>query len=407
VTVRSGCKTGTRQNALSVYISIPESKRELACGILAHSESGYFRFSYDADFPERSRRFALGPHYFNLPESASWCEHPPHVLLDTEAGAWGQKIQIHAELPLSELTLKFPPATERIGAITFGVPEERVSAPDLHLDLEACLALSQRMETCPSPEYAQALAPVTAGVNGSRPKALVQANCGEYAIAKFPSPSDAWPVINCEFLGMRLAQAAGLTTSNVRLIDVNGSDVLLIDRFDVIVNGAGRKKRHIFSALTALQLLDWEARYAGYPEFADFLSRYSHTPKDDCRELYARMVLNMLVGNTDDHARNHAVFWDGSSCRLTPVYDVVMFPRVGTVSSQAMIVGKEGTISSRQNSLSECHRFGLTSREASEIHDQLAEAVSSHWERAADEAKLPKRYREQLKRQIADRCHDK
>lgn len=386
-----------RMETLPVFVSNIETGSELACGTLARSKSGYFRFSYDPGFINGSRNFTLSPHDLNTAVTALWREHLPYVLLDAEVGAWGQKVLIHAEALPSDLVLKFFPVHERIGAITFGLPEERAATSTLHSDLETCLTLTQRVDICPQAADAQALVSLTAGIGGSRPKAMVELNPGELAIAKFPAPNDAWPVVNSEFLGMRLAQLAGLRTAEVRLVDVNGLDVLLVDRFDVTANHSMRQKRHMFSALTALRLLDWEARYASYPDFADFLFMYSHAPKDDCRELYARMVLNMMIGNTDDHARNHAVFWDGAGCRLTPAYDIVVFPRAGTISSQAMIVGKKGSIANKHNSLSECHRFGLTTQEARDIHDRIAETVSAHWKQIADEARLPGRYQEKLK----------
>jgi len=37
---------------------------------------------------------------------------------------------------------------------------------------------------------------------------------------------------------------------------------------------------------------------------------------------HGSMVFNILMGNTDDHARNHACFWDGEFLDLTPAYDV-------------------------------------------------------------------------------------
>ncbi|NEK55220.1 type II toxin-antitoxin system HipA family toxin, partial [Rhizobium leguminosarum] len=38
---------------------------------------------------------------------------------------------------------------------------------------------------------------------------------------------------------------------------------------------------------------------------------------DTLKELYGRICFNVLCGNTDDHARNHAAFWDGRMLTLT------------------------------------------------------------------------------------------
>ncbi|WP_163018965.1 HipA domain-containing protein, partial [Pseudomonas viridiflava] len=59
-------------------------------------------------------------------------------------------------------------------------------------------------------------------------------------------------------------------------------------------------------------------------------------PKHDLRELFSRLVFNILCSNTDDHGRNHAAFFDGKSYRLTPAYDICPQVRTGTEASQAM-----------------------------------------------------------------------
>jgi len=55
---------------------------------------------------------------------------------------------------------------------------------------------------------------------------------------------------------------------------------------------------------------------------ADIIRARFSNPQATLHELFARMVFNVLVGNTDDHARNHAAFWDGEWLALTPAYDI-------------------------------------------------------------------------------------
>jgi serine/threonine-protein kinase HipA len=42
--------------------------------------------------------------------------------------------------------------------------------------------------------------------------------------------------------------------------------------------------------------------------------------------VFERIVFNIVIGNTDDHARNHAAFWDGTHLDLTPAYDLCPQP---------------------------------------------------------------------------------
>ena len=82
------------------------------------------------------------------------------------------------------------------------------------------------------------------------------------------------------------------------------------------------------------------ARYASYPAVAEALRQRAADPKGDQRELWTRMLFNILVENTDEHARNHACFWDGTAARLTPAYDIDPrpAPRLGREANQAMAV---------------------------------------------------------------------
>ena len=60
--------------------------------------------------------------------------------------------------------------------------------------------------------------------------------------------------------------------------------------------------------------------------------------------------MNILVGNTDDHARNHAAFWNGAQLSLTPAYDICPQQRSGRERNQALgIHGNE-----RRSQLAAC-----------------------------------------------------
>lgn len=191
---------------------------------------------------------------------------------------------------------------------------------------------------------------------------------------------------------MKLAAAVGINVAGVQLQEVDGKDVLLVERFDRMPVEGGVARRHFFSALTALGLSELQARDASYADFADFLAKWSADPRADCHELYRRMILNMVIGNTDDHARNHAVFWDGSRCRLTPAYDVCVLKRVGEIGTQAMLIGADGNYANFNNALSVCKRFLLDEDEAQRIHDQVCEVVAQHWKAIAHDAGLEKRW---------------
>lgn len=90
------------------------------------------------------------------------------------------------------------------------------------------------------------------------------------------------------------------------------------------------------SALTPLGLDERMARYASDEDLAEVVRLRFDRPNETLRELFGRLVFHVLCGNTDDHARNHAAFWDGARLSLTPAYDLCPQNRTGNVAGQAM-----------------------------------------------------------------------
>lgn len=88
-------------------------------------------------------------------------------------------------------------------------------------------------------------------------------------------------------------------------------DVLLIERLDRMRSDGGWRRRAMVSALTLLELDEMMAAYASYEKLAEIIRHRFIDAKRTLRELFSRIVFNILCGNTDDHARNHAAFWDG------------------------------------------------------------------------------------------------
>jgi serine/threonine-protein kinase HipA len=104
----------------------------------------------------------------------------------------------------------------------------------------------------------------------------------------------------------------------------------------------------------------------------------------------------VLTGNTDDHARNHAAFWDGSRLTLTPAYDICPQPRTGNEATQAMLISGEDRMSRISSCLAAAHHFLLSTEEALQIARQQAEVIATHWNAVCEEARLTKTDRKLL-----------
>src|SRR5262249_28745027 len=82
------------------------------------------------------------------------------------------------------------------------------------------------------------------------------------------------------------------------------------------------QRRLYASAMTLLSRNDGDE--ASYVEIAQALQDHGdpETIERDLAELYRRLVFNVIVGNRDDHLRNHGVSRTSRGWRLAPAFDV-------------------------------------------------------------------------------------
>jgi len=172
--------------------------------------------------------------------------------------------------------------------------------------------------------------------------------------------------------------------------------VLLVERFDRPGNG---QRHHLVSALTILGLDEFTgARYGSYALLADDVRRSFTHPAATLRELFSRIVFNILVGNTDDHPRNHAAFVNAdSSLTLTPAYDICPQPRSVPQANQAMAIGRGGERSSQLSTcLAACEVYLLETVQAQSIIDAQIDVIQTQWRDVADIVGLTELDRQQL-----------
>ncbi|MFZ4603862.1 MAG: type II toxin-antitoxin system HipA family toxin, partial [Caulobacterales bacterium] len=252
----------------------------------------------------------------------------PGCIRDASPDAWGRRVIINRKLGLSgaaaaaveldELTYLLESGSDRVGALDFQTsPTAYVARQSTDASLEDLMGASRDVEQgVPlAPALALALQHGTA-LGGARPKALIT-NGAQKFIAKFSASNDLYSVVKAEFIAMRLAAACGLRVAAVALGSALGKDVLFVERFDRVASAAGDfTRRAMVSALTLLELDEMMAAHASYQDLAEIVRHRFAEPKQTLRELFGRLVFNILCGNTDDHARNHAAFWDGAELRL-------------------------------------------------------------------------------------------
>jgi serine/threonine-protein kinase HipA len=319
----------------------------------------------------------------------------PGCIADAGPDAWGQRVILNRLIDRPEaettdlglLTYLTESGSDRIGALDFQTsPTEYVPRAMDHATLDELAESAERVEKeIPlSPELDQALLHGSS-VGGARPKALL--GDGEATlIAKFSSTTDTYPVVKGEFLAMELARRAGLEVAPVRLTKAHGRDALLVERFD---RPGGGRRRVMISALTMLGLDEAGARYASYADLADLIRARFTEPRATLRELFSRIVFNILCSNNDDHPRNHAAFWDGEALTLTPAYDVCPQLRSGGETAQIMAIGRDGWRMSQVGGCVErASVYQLSEAEAREIVDRQIETIEGQWDEVCDLAEL-------------------
>lgn len=391
-------------NAHQVYVWIwlPDQTEPILAGQLL-KQGQLHSFIYSRRYRDNPRAIALSP--LELPlKSGSFTPQGLNTLAsclrDAAPDAWGRRV-LHYQYPqgvMDELDYLLLSGSDRIGALDFQasntVYEPRHSpSPPLEDLLFAAQLVDQRRPL--PPELDRALLHGTS-VGGARPKALVQDAHSSY-IAKFSASTDSYDLVKAEYIAMQLAQKVGLQVANTQLASVLGKDVLLVERFDRVHSCSSVTRRLILSGLSLLGLNEMEARYASYLDLADLIRRQFAHPMQALHELFQRLIFNILIGNTDDHARNHAAFWDGRELSLTPAYDLCPQLRSGFEAAQAMqIGGVQGNLSTLNNALTVCHHFQLSQDEAQQLIEQQLSVIQAHWENLCEQAGLAETERNRL-----------
>jgi serine/threonine-protein kinase HipA len=352
-------------------------------------------FEYDASWLKHAQKFSLGP---SLPLT-SGKHHSDKGLFgafsDPAPDRWGQKLMRRFELesaqaegraPRTLLGSDFLAGVDdeiRLGALRFKRPgDDQFLAhtgrpvPPL-LELRELLSATDRIEKgkARKKDIQLVLAP-GGSLGGARPKATIR-DREKLLVAKFPSPTDQWPVIPWEAVVLNLAEKAGVSVSPHRIVRIGAKMVLLTERFD---REAGDKRLPYMSAMTALSAQDHEDR--SYLEILEVLRRDGAYPAQDARQLWRRMAFNVLVSNTDDHLRNHGFLWAGQGWRLSPAFDMNPAPPIVGARVHALALNELDHTASIDTVMSIAADFGLSASEAMRIAGEIA-ASASTWRSAA------------------------
>lgn len=270
----------------------------------------------------------------------------PPFLADSLPDAWGNQvfecwcrqngIRNQEITPLEILSFI---GKRGMGALEF-IPESSGIRKSERLNLKALTDLahkifSERENVRILPDESltmQSLIAVGTSAGGRQPKAVIAINPNsgeirsgqiaeqkgfEYCILKFGDPMRSSAEL--EMVYYRMAVAAGISMMPSRIIEVEGQRHFITHRFD---RDNGRK-------------LHMQTLAALYPDADSYeklmmVCRKMRMPESTQKEIFRRMVFNILANNTDDHNKNFSFLMDESGCwRLSPAYDMTYIFNVG------------------------------------------------------------------------------
>jgi len=355
-------------------------------------------FRYTDTYLDHPHAFALDPiqlplqkHEINLMCAGGM----PGILDDYLPDDWGRKVltklafyqekhQLNAHSAIDVLTHL---SNSRIGAIQWvkvGAQPEYAQGCDIkHLTsaetaaqfVDDAQAITENIDEM-SLLY---LANAGSGVGGARPKALLY----EKYLAKFNRLArDDYNNAKVELACLRMAQAAGLNVFLGHIqAGVNKRDVLLLNRFDIVLDEQQRSTRQHLITINALLKNTQTQRDRGgvfrYDDIADVVRMHSIDIETDLKQLLRLMLFNRCINNTDDHERNSSLINNGQGYCLSPAYDLVpslvtdIYPVAGYQYSHRPPTPREAMTQGKV--------FGLPKTQVKQIAEQVIDAVGQ-WE---------------------------
>lgn len=361
----------------------------LAAHLEVHASQG--RFCYEQSHIDTPNARALDPIQLRFSRKSSGMAvlkdgGLPGVVSDAMPAGYGAD-RLHArhdrQLTPLELLELGPP--DGVGAIEVCHDIARKLAWQPHTLDELRAHIQELEDTAPASRAIRRMQDDdTTSAGGERPKLTLQ-HQGKLWLAKLQDRGDAPHLPAREFAVMRMAAELGLQVPEVRFEMHAGREVFLVERFDRAGNPL-RPQRHLFaSAHTVLGLdsrtLPGDARRS-YLVLADHMRRWISDEaacQQDLHELWRRMAYNALVGNRDDHPRNHGLLHDGTGWRLSKAFDITPLPTF--TGLLAMNVSADGSqICSAHSLLSSAPHFGMSLRDASTWLGNAAVHVAQQWE---------------------------
>nr|WP_315596220.1 HipA domain-containing protein [uncultured Cupriavidus sp.] len=394
-----------------VHLDAPElGVNQLVGKLYRHATRTDFppAFEYDQAWLKGEFRFALDPR-LELYRSE---QHPPAdapafgVFMDSAPDRWGRVLMERREAAAAERDQRQMRTFHemdfllgvfdhtRMGGLRFCEPggvflDNHLKAAPPATDLKELAHISRRIEE-PGveklPEYERWLAMLIApgtSLGGARPKANFTDDDKRLWIAKFPAKDDRYDVGGWEYLMHVLSRKAGIVVPEARLEHLTSNyGTFCSSRFDRVDGG----RRMYASAMTLLERRDGQGE-GSYLDLVEFISDHGaqgHVDAD-LAQLFRRVLFNILVGNRDDHLRNHGFIRETTGWRLSPVFDV----NPNTAKQEhALAIDSNNAAPNIGVAMEQAELYRLSAQNAQAVLDEVKGAIAG-WRKEAEKLRLP------------------
>lgn len=183
-----------------------------------------------------------------------------------------------------------------------------------------------------------------------------------------------------EYAYYLMALDSGIDMMECRILSKDGLNHFMTKRFDRI-NG---KKIHV-QTLAAIKHIDYNQigaySYEAYAECARKLG----IGKEGIKQLFRRMVFNVLSANCDDHVKNFAFQMDRQGkWSLTPAYDLTFAynPNNKWISEHQMLINNKSSRITDNDMIQSGIQMGLTREYCVSVVEEIRQVVNNWYEYA-------------------------
>ena len=396
-------------HSIALSITIELEGRVLKVGDLKWSRDDR-RAAFEYDAAALNARLALSPFRMKLAPGVIMASPHPFeglhgLFADSLPDGWGRLLvdrQVSRNggnpaimTPLDRLAIV---GANGMGALSYAPAYDITDdAPKRALKLDWFATQAENILAGQSDDGISKLLEASGGSAGARPKIMALKNLDtkkfsldtgaiakknqEHWLIKLKHRKEGLDIGRIENAYAQMARAAQIQFPDTQLIeDKNGNAHFAVKRFDRTPLG----RLHVHT-LAGMVNADFRMPSLDYTDLLEVVASLS-PDQNQVKEAFRRMVFNVIAGNRDDHAKNHAFTMDATGkWQLSPAYDVT--PSDGPGGEHNMTVANEGRAPGQSHFAKVAASAGLQQHDANTIISEVAEAISS-WKHHADANKI-------------------